>query len=153
MASAKWRPFCIGLNVLTTAVHNNILYPTDEIKVLGVTFDDSLNFKSHVTDICNRASRQINSFKRFAKYLKIDRRLSVYKSFIQSNFSYCPLVWIFCGRKNSNKLETRSLSAYTARSSFKLFSIATNACMWMLAKQGEHRIKKVIKGIHLMLFA
>ena len=50
------------------SVHNNILYPTDEIKVLGVTLDDSLNFKSHVTDICNRASRQINSFKRFAQH-------------------------------------------------------------------------------------
>ena len=49
--------------------------------------------------------------------------------------------------------KTRGLSAYTARSSFKLFSIATNACMWMLAKQGERRIKKVIKGINLMLFA
>ena len=33
------------------SVHNNILYLTDEIKVLGVTLDDSLNFKSHVTDI------------------------------------------------------------------------------------------------------
>ena len=59
----------------------------------------------NIMDICNRASRQINSFRRFAKYLKIDRRLSVYKTFIQSNFSYCPLAWIFCGRKNSNKLE------------------------------------------------
>ena len=38
-------------------------------------------------------------------HLKIDWRLSVYKSFIQSNFSYYPLAWIFCGRKNSNKLE------------------------------------------------
>ena len=45
------------------------------------------------------------------------------------------------------------LSAYTARSSFKLFSIATNACMWMLTKQGERRIKKVMKCIHLMQFA
>ena len=44
---------------------NNDLYPTNEIKVLGVTLDDRLNFKSHVDDICNRASRQINSFKRF----------------------------------------------------------------------------------------
>ena len=77
------------------SVHNNILYPTYEIKVLCVTLDDSLNFKSHVTDICNRASRQINSSKMFAKYLKIDRRSSVYKIFIQSNFSYCPLAWIF----------------------------------------------------------
>ena len=62
---------------ISLSVPSNILYPTDEIKVLGVTLDDSLNFKSHVTDISNRVSRQINSFKRFAKYLKIDRRLSV----------------------------------------------------------------------------
>ena len=51
------------------------------------------------------------------------------------------------------EIGTRGLSAYTARSSFKLFSIATNACTWMLAKQGERRIKKVIKGIHLLQFA
>ena len=76
----------------------------NEIKVLGVTLDDRLNFKSHVDDICNRASRQINSFKGFSKYLKIDRRLFVYKCFIRSNFSYCPVAWLFCGRNNSNKL-------------------------------------------------
>ena len=87
------------------SVKNNDLCPTNEIKVFGVTLDDRLNFKSHVDGICNRASRQINSFKRFSKYLKIDRRLSVYKNFIQSNFSYCPVAWLFCGRKNSNKLE------------------------------------------------
>ena len=63
------------------------LCPTNEIKVLGVTLDDRFNFKSHVDDICNRASRQIDSFKRFSKYLKVDRRLSVYKSFIRYNFS------------------------------------------------------------------
>ena len=87
------------------SVKNNDLCPTNKIKVLGVMLDDRLNFKSYVDDICNRASRQINYFKQFSKYLKIDRRLSVYKSFIQSNFSYCPVAWLFCGRKNSNKLE------------------------------------------------
>ena len=86
------------------SVQNKDLCPTNEIKVLGVTLDDRLNFKSHVDDIRSRASRQIRSFKRFSKYLKIDRRLSVYKSFIQSNFSYCPVAWLFCGGKNSNKL-------------------------------------------------
>ena len=54
------------------SVQNNDLCPPNEIKVLGVTLDDRLNFKSHVDDIYNRASRQINSFKRFSKYL-IDR--------------------------------------------------------------------------------
>ena len=87
------------------SVQNNDSCPTNAIKVLGVTLDDRLNFKSHVDDICNHASRQINYFKCFSKYLKIDRQLSVYRGFIQSNFSYCPVAWLFCGRKNSNKLE------------------------------------------------
>ena len=47
------------------SVQNNDLCPTNEIKVLGVTLDDILNLKSHVYDICNRASRKINSFKLF----------------------------------------------------------------------------------------
>ena len=87
-------------------LHRRTLYQFVSVPIgsyLIVTFV-SILFKSHVDDICNRASRQINSFKRFSKYLKVDRRLSVYKSFIQSNFSYCPVAWLFCGRKNSNKL-------------------------------------------------
>ena len=32
-------------------------------------------------------------------------RLSVYKSFINANFNYCPIVWMFCGKTNLNKLE------------------------------------------------
>ena len=96
------QPFFAWVVSTPLSVQNNDLCPTNEIKVLGVKLDDRLNFKSHVDNICNRASRQINSFKRFSNYLKIDRRLSVYKSLIQSN---CPVAWLFCGRKNSNKLE------------------------------------------------
>ena len=29
----------------------------------------------------------------------------LYKSFVASNFHYCPLSWMFCGKKNSDKLE------------------------------------------------
>ena len=29
----------------------------------------------------------------------------LYRSFISSNFSYCPVSWIFCGKRNSTKLE------------------------------------------------
>ena len=64
-----------------------------------------MKFNSHVQSLCFRASRQINSFKRIAKYLNIERRLTVLKSCILSNFSYCPVTWIFCGKKNCAKLE------------------------------------------------
>ena len=55
--------------------------------------------------MCSRASRQINAMKRVGRYMDSDGRLMMYKSFIRSNFSYCPVTWIFFGKKNSAKLE------------------------------------------------
>ena len=78
---------------------------TDQIKVLGVLLDAKLNFKPYVSTICLRASRQINALRRLSKYLSTDSKLRVYKSFISANFSYCPVVWLFCGKVNSLKLE------------------------------------------------
>ena len=43
--------------------------------------------------------------KRLSKFLSTDGRLKLYKAFISANFSYCPITWIFCGKKNSVKLE------------------------------------------------
>ena len=43
--------------------------------------------------------------RRIGKYLDTDCRIATYKSFISSNFSYCPVSWMFCGKLNSDKLE------------------------------------------------
>ena len=50
-------------------------------------------------------SRQINALKRLTKFLNERSRILVYKSFISSNFNYCPVTWMFCGRRNVIKLE------------------------------------------------
>ena len=87
------------------SVQENLIVPTDNIKVLGVTLDDHLKFDAHITNICTTASRQINALKRLAKFLNERSRILIYKSFISSNFNYCPVTWMFCGRKNVMKLE------------------------------------------------
>ena len=86
-------------------VQDNTIDSTDQMKVLGVLLDAKLNFKPHVSLICSRASRQINALRRISKFLNVEGRLRVYKSFISADFSYCPLSWIFCGKVNSSKLE------------------------------------------------
>ena len=43
--------------------------------------------------------------KRIGEYLNTDCRIAMYKSCISSNFSYCPVSWIFCRKRNSVKLE------------------------------------------------
>ena len=77
----------------------------DTMKTLGVNVDKHLDFKLHVSEICVKASKQLNVLRRLSKYLNESCLLTIYKSFITSSFNYCPVVWIFCGKKSSAKLE------------------------------------------------
>ena len=86
-------------------IDSQIISPDKTLKMLGVTLDDKLNFNEHVRNICKTASRQINALKRISKFLNEQCRMNVYKSFINANFNYCPLVWMFCGKTNLKKLE------------------------------------------------
>ena len=38
------------------------------------------------------------------KILPFDKKRLVLKSFIESQFSYCPLIWMFCSRTMNNKI-------------------------------------------------
>ena len=75
----------------------------DEVTLLGVTIDYQLKFDTHISNICKKASRQLNILKRIGKYLSKLGRLTIYYSFIMSNFNYCPVVWHFCGENNTKK--------------------------------------------------
>ena len=76
-----------------------------QVKLLGVTIDDKMNFNDHINNICCKATRQLNALCRLNKVLSTHTKLILYKSFIMSNFSYAPLVWHFCGRGNILKME------------------------------------------------
>ena len=79
----------------------------DSVKLLGVTIDFMLNFETHISNIHVRrkAARQINVLLRIGKYLSLETKILIYKSFIRSNFNYCPLVWNFCSKSSIDKLE------------------------------------------------
>ena len=49
--------------------------------------------------------RQLNVLQRISKFLSEETRLLVFKSFIRSNFNYCPIIWHFCSKVNTEKLE------------------------------------------------
>ena len=94
-----------GKQSLSISVQDNTIFSDPSIKVLGVTLDDKLKFDEHVSHMCLKASRQINALKRVSRYLDESCRILVFKSFISSNFNYCPVSWMFCGKTNLNKLE------------------------------------------------
>jgi hypothetical protein len=75
------------------------------VKLLGIEIDYQLNFNAHVSSICRKASQQLNVLKRLGSLLNRLSKLTIFHTFILSNFNFCPLAWHFCTEKNSKKLE------------------------------------------------
>ena len=47
----------------------------------------------------------MNALQRLKGSLDKNSRMAIYKSFIMSNFNYCPLVWMFTSKTSLSKLE------------------------------------------------
>ena len=94
-----------GMQSLAISVQDYTIVSNSPIKVLGVTLDDKLKFDKHISEMCTKASRQINALKRVSKYLDENCRIMIYKTFISSTFNYCPVSWMSCGKTNLIKLE------------------------------------------------
>ncbi len=77
--------------------------PQCEIKILHIIIDFKLKFDSHVSELCRKATRQLNEAKFLKTKIDEETRMEIYRSFILSNFNYCPLVWYFCGVLSTKK--------------------------------------------------
>jgi hypothetical protein len=79
---------------------------SDEVvKLLGIDIDYQLNFNYHIENICRKASQQLNVLKRIGCFLSKLNKLTIFHTFILSNFNFCPLAWHFCNKSNTSKLE------------------------------------------------
>ena len=76
----------------------------DSVKLLGIHINNSLNFDYHINQLCKRASKKLYALARIAKHLDINKRKMLMKAFVSSQFSYCPLIWMF----HSKKMEHRN---------------------------------------------
>ena len=73
-------------------------------KLLGVTIDKNLKFKEHNLKQCKKAGKKLSVLGRVCHILNLERRRSLMKAFIESQFGYCLLVWMFCGRQENNHI-------------------------------------------------
>ena len=72
--------------------------------LLGITIDSELNFDNHLSAICNKVSRKIGGLGQIANYMCLEKCRIVMEKFIESQFNYCPLIWIFHSRTINNKI-------------------------------------------------
>ena len=93
-------------------IGNEMIWESKAEKLLGITIDKNLNFTNHLTILCNKISQKVSALVRIVKLLPFHKKRILLKTFIESQFSYCPLIWMFCSRqmnKRINHIHERAL--------------------------------------------
>ena len=91
---------------------NAFLENEESIKLLGVQIDKNLDFEEHITSLVKEGNQKLYALMRISKYLTKDKLRLIKKTFIESQFNYCPLLWMCHSRelnRKKNKLHERTL--------------------------------------------
>ena len=71
----------------TITVGNKCISNSSEEKIIGVYFDDKLNFHVHLSKLCKRASRKLHALARISNYMSCKQRKIIMNAFITSQFN------------------------------------------------------------------
>ena len=80
------------------------IWESSQEKLLGLVIDKNLNFNSHLSKICKKVSTKVTVLARMVKIVPFEKKKLLMKAFIDSQFLYCPLLWMFCSRKINRKI-------------------------------------------------
>ena len=91
---------------LNANIDGNVIESEDSQVLLGITIDSNLSFNTHINNLCKKASAKLNALARISGYMNLPKRRMIMKSFITSQFGYCPLIWMFHSRALNNKINS-----------------------------------------------
>ena len=85
-------------------IDGEIITGSNYVKLLGVTIDNKLEFNEHVSKICTKVSTKLHALARISQFMQTENIRNIMKAFIESQFGYCPLVWMFHSRTLNNRI-------------------------------------------------
>ena len=75
------------------------------------------NFRFHISCICSKAGKKQHALGRIAIFMPFKKRRTLMKAFVESQFNYFPLIWMFHLRMMNHKIndihETALRSVYS----------------------------------------
>ena len=90
---------CFNLNVAC-----KVTLSSSEVKLLRITIDYELKFKKHINKLCRKASYKLHVLQRIRRYLSVNKARLLANAFIDSQFNYALLIWMFAGKTLINKI-------------------------------------------------
>ena len=92
-------------NQLSLFINGIKIERTSEVVLLGITIDDQLTFKTHIEYICRMAKYKLRALQRIRNYLSTEKARLLATAFINSQFYYAPLIWMFAGKTLISKVQ------------------------------------------------
>ena len=77
---------------------------SDEVELLGITIEKTLNLKN-TENLCRTAQYKLHALRRIRKYLTLDKPKLLGNAFIDGQFNYAPLMWMFCHKTTYLKMQ------------------------------------------------
>ena len=93
-------------------INNDTIDCSPQQKLLGVIIDNELKFESHVNNLCKKSNQKLKALSRIAPDMKIGKLKMIMNVFLNSQFGYCPLLWMFHSRKLNkciNRIQEKAL--------------------------------------------
>ena len=85
-------------------IENHNIENSKQQKLLGILLDNKLNFEKHISNLCTKASQKLSALCRVSYFMSTKQKRIIMKAFINSQFGYCPLVWMNHSRKLNNRI-------------------------------------------------
>ena len=85
-------------------IGNENIWESHKQKLLGLDIDWNLNFNEHVSSLCRKVGNKLSVLARLSNFMSFKQRRILLKTFIESQFGYCPLIWMFDSRRVNNKI-------------------------------------------------
>ena len=102
--------------------------PSSSKQKRWIKVDAKLNFNGHLNNIISKVSRKVNALSRAVPYMRVSKRKILLNSFFNSQFSYCPLIWMFYSRIMNNEINW-----------------LRERCMWLIYKDKTSSFEELLE--------
>ena len=73
-------------------INGKYIFNSENEKILGVYFDNKLNFDYHIDKLCKKASQKWHALARVSFFMSCRQKKQIMNASVTSQFGYCPLI-------------------------------------------------------------
>ena len=78
---------------------------SQSVRFLGVTLDDHLSWKEHLSNVCTKVSRSVGVISKLRFFLPQHTLVTLYNAIVMPHLMYCNVAWGNTYRSHINKLQ------------------------------------------------